>query len=71
MKEFVDGFRIDVEELYKEMYDKLDVLIDTALFNMSFIDDDPEHNYELLQEVMINFIQEQVAGQFYGSEESN
>lgn len=71
MKEFLDGFKIDIEVLYKEMYDKLDVLIDTALFNMSFVNDDPESNYEMLQQVMIDFIQEQVVSQFCESEESN
>jgi hypothetical protein len=71
MKEFVDGFRIDIEELYKEMYDKLDILIDTAMFNMSFVDDDPDNNYALLQEVLVDFIQEQIGSQLYNCEESN
>lgn len=59
MKEFVDGFKMDLEELMNKLYEDLDALVDNAMFNMSFIEDDPDENYLKLQEVMIEVIQEQ------------
>ena len=70
MKEYIDEFRLEVEMLYKKLYDELDLLIDNAMFNMSFENDDPEGNYALLENVMINFIQDQIVSRLDEYEES-
>ena len=59
MDEFVKGFKVDLENLLDEMYEKLDELVYTAMFNMDFYDSDADANYEKLQAVMIEVLQEQ------------
>lgn len=61
MKEFVDGFKMDLEKLLDNMYEDIELLVDNAMFNMSFIEDDPDENYLKLQEVMIEVLQERFA----------
>lgn len=61
MKEFVDGFKMDLEELMDKWYEDLELLVDGAMFNMSFIEADPDENYLKLQEVMIEVLQERFA----------
>lgn len=64
MKEFVDGFKVDLDELMDELYQKLDQLICDALFNMSFFEGDVDDHYAQLQEVMIEVIQERIGMAF-------
>lgn len=59
MKELVNDFKIDVENLLGEMYQKLDELVCDTMVTMSFYDDDGDANYLKLQEKMIEVIQEQ------------
>ena len=42
-------------------YEDLELLVDGAMFNMSFIEADPDENYLKLQEVMIEVLQERFA----------
>lgn len=58
MNEFVDGFKMDLVKLMDKWYEDLELLVDGAMFNMSFIEDDPDGNYLKLQEVMIEVLQE-------------
>ena len=62
MNEFVEGFKMDLEELMNKWYEDLDGLVDAAMFNMSFIEDDPDGNYLKLQEVMFEVLQERFIG---------
>lgn len=62
MNEFVEGFKMDLEELMNKWYEDLDDLVNSAMFNMSFIEDDPDGNYLKLQEVMIAVLQERFIG---------
>ena len=59
MDEFVKEFKIEMENFMEEMYVKLEEVVDGALFNMSFYNLDDEENYEKIQEVMMEVIQEQ------------
>lgn len=59
MDEFVKEFKIEMENFMEEMYVKLEEVIDGALFNMSFYNLDDEGNYEKLEAVMMEVIQEQ------------
>lgn len=59
MDEFVKGFKIEMENFMEEMYVKLEEVVDGALFNMSFCNLDYEENYEKLEAVMMEVIQEQ------------
>lgn len=70
MNEIVKDFKNELENLYKEMYNKLDDMICNALVVMSFYNEDGDKNLDILQEVIINVAQEQMAKQF-GDGESN
>jgi hypothetical protein len=59
LDEFVKGFKVDVEYLLDEMYGKLEELVEGAMFNMDFYDSDADANYEKLEAVMIEVLQEQ------------
>ena len=59
MDEFVKEFKIEMENFMEEMYVKLEEVVDGALFNMSFYNLDDEENYEKLEAVMMEVIQEQ------------
>ena len=59
MDEFVKEFKIEMENFMEEMYIKLEEVVDGALFNMSFYNLDDEENYEKLEAVMMEVIQEQ------------
>ena len=59
MDEFVKEFKIEMENFMEEMYVKLEEVVDGALFNMSFYNLDYEENYEKLEAVMMEVIQEQ------------
>lgn len=61
MKEFTDGFKMDLEMLMDKWYEDLEALVDSAMFNMSFIEDDPDGNYLKLQNIMIEVLQERFA----------
>jgi hypothetical protein len=64
MNDFVDGFKMDLVELMDKWYEDLELLVDGAMFNMSFVEDDPDGNYLKLQEVMIEVLQERLIGVF-------
>lgn len=59
MDEFVKDFKVEMENYMDEMYQKLEELVDGALFNMSFYNLDDAENFEKLQEVMLEVIKEQ------------
>lgn len=59
MDEFVKEFKIEMENFMEEMYVKLEEVVDRALFNMSFCNLGDEENYEKLEAVMMEVIQEQ------------
>lgn len=59
MDEFVKEFKIEMENFMEEMYVKLEEVVDGALFNMSFYNLNDEENYEKLEAVMMEVIQEQ------------
>ena len=59
MDEFVKEFKIEMENFREEMYVKLEEVVDGALFNMSFYNLNDEENYEKLEAVMMEVIQEQ------------
>ena len=69
MKEFVEDFKVDLEELMMKWYQELEELTNDTLYSMNFFDD-VEANYELLQKAMIEVLQEKLAGLFE-DEESN
>lgn len=60
MKQFVDDFKVNLENLMDDWYHSLENLVDGALFNMSFFEGEPEEHYELLQNVMIEVLQERL-----------
>lgn len=64
MKEFVDMFKKDAEELIDKWYQELDELMSSTLYSMSFIEGDMDENYLELQNTMIEIIQERMAGVF-------
>lgn len=68
MNEFVEGFRMDLELLMNKWYEDLDDLVNSTMFNMSFLEDDPDGNYLKLQEVMIEVLQERFIGAFNDEE---
>ena len=59
MDEFVKEFKVEMENFMEAMYAKLDEVLDAALFNMSFYNLNDEENFEKIQEVMMEVIQEQ------------
>lgn len=59
MDEFVKEFKIEMENFMEELYVKLNGLLDEAMFNMSFYNLNDEENFEKIQEVMMEVIQEQ------------
>ena len=59
MDEFVKVFKVEMENFMEEMYAKLEEVLDEALFNMSFYNLNDEENFEKIQEVMMEVIQEQ------------
>ena len=59
MDEFMKVFNGEMENFMDEMYQKLEGLVDEALFNMSFYNLCDEENFEKLQEVMLEVIKEQ------------
>lgn len=58
MDEILKDFKIEMENFMMEMYQELDGMVDGALFNMSFYNLDDEVNFEKLQEVIIEVLQE-------------
>ena len=59
MDEFVKDFKVEMENFMEEMYAKLEEVVDGALFNMSFYNLNDEENFEKLEAVMMEVIQEQ------------
>lgn len=59
MDEFLKAFKGEMEKFMEELYSRLEEVVDEALFNMSFYQLDNEANYEKLEEVMMEVIQEQ------------
>ena len=57
--ELVKEFKVEVENFMEELYQKLEELVDGALFNLSFYNLDNEENYEKLEAVMMEVLQEQ------------
>lgn len=61
MKEFVEDFKVDLEELMMKWYQELEELTNDTLYSMNFFDD-VEANYELLINAMMEVLQEKLAG---------
>lgn len=59
MKDIVNEFKMDLEKLLDDMYQNLDTLVCDTLVTMSFYNEDGDANYEKLQAVMIEVLQEQ------------
>lgn len=68
LDEFVKGFKVDVENLLDDMYLRLEELVEGAMYSMDFYDPDADANYEKLQAVMIEVIQEQFSKLVYEEE---
>lgn len=68
MNEAVKDFKQELENLYEEMYKKLDDMICSALVVLSFYNEDGDENLDALQEVIITVAQEQM-GKMFGVEE--
>ena len=64
MDEFLKDFKVEMENFMEEMYLKLEEVVDGAMFNMSFYNLDDEANYEKIQDVMMEVIQEQFSKVF-------
>lgn len=64
MDDIVKDFRLELENLYAEMYSKLDNIICNTLLVMSFYEEDGDKNLDALQEVIISVAQEQMVKNF-------
>ena len=64
MKELMDDFKVDLEKMMDDWYETLEQLVDGALFNMSFYEGDIDEHYIKLQDLMIEVLQERLAGIF-------
>lgn len=64
MDEVVKDFKQELENLYEEMYKKLDDMICSTLVVLSFYNEDGDKNLDALQEVIITVAQEQMAKMF-------
>lgn len=53
MNEIMEMFKVDVEELFEEMCDRLDGILDNAMFEMRSYEGDDDEHYEIIREVMI------------------
>lgn len=60
MKELLDDFKVDLEKLMDDWYYTLEHLVDGALFNMSFYQGDPEEQFTMIQDVMMEVLQERL-----------
>lgn len=60
MDEVVKDFKADLEKMMDEWYNSLEHLVDGAMFNMSFYEGDVEEQFNKLQDVMIEVLQERI-----------
>ena len=58
-EEFVEIFKHEIENLFEELYGKLDLLIEEAAFNLSFTYPYDEASYEKIEGVIMEVLQEQ------------
>lgn len=70
MKEVEERFKVDLEELLDNMYQKFEELIDGAMFDMSFFGTDCDEQFLRLQEIMIEVLQDRFAFAMFNDEES-
>ena len=70
LKEFVGYFKDDVNKLLDNLYEDLEQAMNDAMFNMSFVNDDVEAHYEMLEQAMSEIIQEKVGMLLAMEEES-
>lgn len=60
MEDLMNDFKIDLEQMMDDWYETLELLVDEALFNLSFYEGDIDEHYIMLQDMMIAVLQERL-----------
>lgn len=60
MEDLMNNFKIDLEHMMDDWYETLELLVDEALFNLSFYEGDIDEHYIMLQDMMIAVLQERL-----------
>lgn len=60
MEDLMNNFKIDLEQMMDDWYETLELLVDEALFNLSFYEGDIDEHYIMLQDMMIAVLQERL-----------
>lgn len=58
MEDLMNNFKHDLEKMMGEWYEELEQLVDGALFNLSFYEGEIEEQYNTLEALMFEVLQE-------------